>query len=144
MSLPCSRGGRIAPLGLAVAMAALPLWGCAEVESESEAGYEPSKLGPAAVTFTAEGAARTGLRTEAVRRIGGRIVVPYAALLYGAEGDTFVYRSPKPLRYRRTEVRVGRIEGDRVLLSHGPPPGTRVVTVGAAEVYGTEQEVPSK
>jgi hypothetical protein len=30
-----------------------------------------------------------------------------------------------------------------VLLTRGPPRGTEVVTVGAAEVYGTELEVPS-
>jgi hypothetical protein len=38
---------------------------------------------------------------------------------------------------------VDRIEGDRVLLTDGPPAGTKVVTVGVTEVYGTELEVPS-
>jgi hypothetical protein len=31
-----------------------------------------------------------------------------------------------------------------VVLLRGPPAGTRVVTTGAAEVYGTELEVPAK
>jgi hypothetical protein len=44
----------------------------------------------------------------------------------------------------RERVRVGRVDGDRVLLSRGPAAGTRVVTVGTAEVYGTELEVPAK
>jgi hypothetical protein len=120
--------------------------GCTEVETESATGYEPSTLEPVKgnedlkrVTFTAEGAKRVDLQTASVRRN----VVPYAALLYDPEGKTYVYTSPKPLEYLREEVKVDRIEGDRVLLSRGPPAGTRVVTVGAAEVYGTELEVPS-
>jgi len=38
-------------------------------------------------------------------------------------------------------VKVDRVEGDRVLLTRGPRPGTRVVTVGATEVYGAENEI---
>jgi multidrug efflux pump subunit AcrA (membrane-fusion protein) len=129
-----------------LATAALPIAGCTEVETETATGYEPSTLEPVKgnedlkrVTFTAEGAKRVDLQTASVRRN----VVPYAALLYDPEGKTYVYTSPKPLEYLREEVKVDRIEGDRVLLSRGPPAGTRVVTVGAAEVYGTELEVPS-
>jgi multidrug efflux pump subunit AcrA (membrane-fusion protein) len=129
-----------------LATAALPLAGCTEVETETATGYEPSTLEPVKgnddrqrVKFTAEGARRVDLQTASVRRN----VVPYAALIYDPEGKTFVYTSPKPLEYLREEVKVDRIDGDRVLLSRGPPAGTRVVTVGAAEVYGTELEVPS-
>jgi multidrug efflux pump subunit AcrA (membrane-fusion protein) len=129
-----------------LATAALPVAGCTEVETESATGYEPSTLEPVKgnkdiqrVTFTAEGAKRVDLQTAPVRRN----VVPYAALIYDPEGKTYVYTSPKPLEYLREEVKVDRIEGDRVLVSRGPPTGTEVVTVGAAEVYGTELEVPS-
>jgi hypothetical protein len=114
------------------------------VESESATGYEPSELANDRVTFTPEGARRIGLRTGVVRRSGGKVAVPYAALLYGPDGKTYVYRSPRPLRYVREMVRVGRIKGDRVVLARGPAPGTRVVTVGTAEVYGTELKVPAK
>jgi hypothetical protein len=144
--------GRVSRLALAaavLALAAVPA-GCTEVESESETGYEPSKLESVKgagdlkrVTFTAEGARRIGLRTAAVRRSGSGTVVPYAALLYGPEGKTYVYTSPRSLQYVRAVVKVASIRGDRVLLADGPPPGTQVVTVGAAEVYGTELEVPS-
>ena len=41
----------------------------------------------------------------------------------------------------RADVVVDRIDGDRVLLTEGPRPGSRVVTVGAAEVYGAELEI---
>jgi len=145
-----SRPRELALAGLVLAIAALPLAGCTEVETETATGYEPSTLEPVKgnddlqrVTFTAEGAKRVDLQTAAVRRSGGQKVVPYAALIYDPEGKTYVYTSPKPLEYLRAEVKVDRIEGDRVLVSRGPPAGTRVVTVGAAEVYGTELEVPS-
>lgn len=133
-----------------LATAALPIAGCTEVETETATGYEPSTLEPVKgnddlqrVTFTEEGARRVDLQTAAVRRSGKHKVVPYAALLYDPEGKTYVYTSPKPLEYLREEVKVDRIEGQRVLVSRGPPAGTEVVTVGAAEVYGTELEVPS-
>jgi hypothetical protein len=131
---------------LVLAIAALPVAGCTEVETETATGYEPSTLEPVKgnddiqrVVFTEEGAKRVDLQTASVRRN----LVPYAALIYDPEGKTYVYTSPKPLEYLREEVEVDRIEGDRVLLSRGPPSGTKVVTVGVAEVYGTELEVPS-
>ena len=136
--------GRFSSVRLALALGAAALTGCAEVESESETGYEPSKLRKTHVAFTPEGARRIGLRTEAVERNGRRVSVPYAALLYDPEGKTYVYTSPEELRYVKAEVRVARVAGGRVVLLRGPPAGTRVVTTGAAEVYGTELEVPAK
>ena len=138
-----------------LALGAAALAGCTEVESESETGYEPSKLRKTHVEFTPEGAKRTGLSGAAragpapttaiaAERTGRRVSVPYAALLYDPEGKTYVYTSPKELHYVKAEVRVARVESGRVVLARGPPPGTRVVTTGAAEVYGTELEVPAK
>jgi hypothetical protein len=141
---PRSRPGPRTSAALVAALAALAPASCSEVESETAAGYEPSKLVDGRVQFTAEAAERTGIRTGLVRRAGARVSVPYKALLYDAEGKTYVYTSPRALRYRREEVRVVRIERDRVVLSHGPALGTRVGTVGAAEVYGTELEVAAK
>ena len=68
-------------------------------------------------------------------------VVPYSSLLYDADGRTWVYVSPEPLSYVREEVEVDYILGDRVFLTDGPEKGTPVVSVGAAEVFGTEFEV---
>jgi hypothetical protein len=144
-----SKRARLA-CGVGVLVAGLALAGCTEVESESATGYEPAKLELVKgrsdlqrVTFTAEGARRIGLRTARVRRSARHKLVPYAALLYDPEGKTYVYTSPRALEYLRAEVHVHRIDGDRVLLSDGPPAGTEVVTVGATEVYGTEREVAS-
>jgi hypothetical protein len=147
-----SRRSRLRPrllcAGLVLVLGAFTLSACKEVETETATGYEPAKLEEVKgkddvkrVTFTEEGAKRTGLETAEVRKNGNRNVVPYAALIYDPEGKTYVYTSPKPLSYLREAVKVDRIEGDRVLVTDGPPPGTKVVTVGAAEVYGTELEI---
>jgi multidrug efflux pump subunit AcrA (membrane-fusion protein) len=132
-----------------VVAAGLSLSACKEVEEESASGYEPSKLEAIEgkgedfqrVTFTKEGAARVDLQTDTVRRSGGDKVIPYAALIYSGDVKTFVYVNPKPLTFERERVTVDRIEGDRVLLSDGPPAGTRIVTTGVAEVYGAELDI---
>lgn len=128
---------------------ALGVVGCKEVETESASTYTPDTLKEVSgskddlkrVSFTAEAAKRTGVRTAPVREQGGRKVVPYDALIYRPDGSTYVYTSPRPLEYVRAEVKVDRIESDRVLVTKGPPAGTHVVTVGAAEVYGSELEI---
>ena len=144
---PGARFTRWAPAAAVLALAAGGLTGCREAEVSSPAGYEPVKLEPIGkgdlkrVTFTAEGARRVGLRTAPAIREGGATVVPYDALIYDGAGKAYVYTSPAPLSYVRLEVRVDRVEGDRVLLARGPRPGTRVVTVGASQVYGAENEI---
>jgi hypothetical protein len=143
------RSARLLATGLVVA-AGLTVSACKEVETETSEGYEPAKLEAVKgnkdvklVTFTEEGAKRTGLQTDNVRLEGGRKVVPYAALIYDTEGKTFVYTSPKRLTYLRAPVTVKRVAGKDVIVSDGPAAGTPVVTVGTAEVYGTELEVAS-
>ncbi len=67
--------------------------------------------------------------------------MPYAALIYGAEGNTYAYTAPEPLTFVRKEIKIDHLDGDSVVLSNGPSAGTEVVTVGVDEVYGTEFEV---
>jgi hypothetical protein len=70
-----------------------------------------------------------------------RKVVPYAALLYGVKGETWVYTNPEPLVFVRQPIVVDHIEDDLAILSEGPEVGTEVVTVGAAELFGAETGV---
>ena len=93
------------------------------------------------VKFSAEGADQVGLRTAPIRDEGGEMVIPFSAVLYDAGGNTFAYTSPERLTYVRELVEVERMDDERAVLSDGPPAGTEVVTVGVAEVYGTEFEV---
>jgi hypothetical protein len=92
------------------------------------------------VRLTAEAARRIGVRTAVVRRAGGGpgLVIPYAALLYDPDGNTWAYTSPKPLVFQRQNVKVARIDGNTVLLSKGPSAGTKVVIEGATEIWGVE------
>ena len=69
---------------------------------------------------------------------GPRKIVPYSAVIYGLQGDIWAYTNPEPLVFVRHLVTVDYIEGDTAVLLDGPPAGTAVVTVGAAELFGVE------
>jgi hypothetical protein len=94
--------------------------------------------------LTAEAAQRIDIQTAPAReeQVGGaqRTVIPYAALLYDPEGNTWVYTNSEPLTFVRQPISVDHIDGDMVVLSDGLSAGTAVVTVGAAELYGSESE----
>jgi membrane fusion protein, multidrug efflux system len=65
-------------------------------------------------------------------------IVPYSSVIYDLNGDTWTYTNPEPLTFLRHPISVDYIEGDMAVLTDGPPPGTTIVTVGAAELFGTE------
>jgi hypothetical protein len=99
------------------------------------------------VTLSERAIERIDLQTEEVRQTwmdrsqSLRTVVPYSALIYDAEGRTWIYTSPEPRTFVRQAVIVDYIEGDLAVLSQGPAAGTVVASVGVAELYGTEFEV---
>ena len=96
------------------------------------------------VTLTAKAVERLDLRTVEIREEKvarsdtPRRVVPYSALIYDAQGATWVYTSPQPMTFVRHKVEVDYIEGVNAVLSDGPAAGTLVASVGVAELYGTE------
>lgn len=132
--------------GLAVLVAVLGVSACAEVPSNLVED-QPYELEPIEgtdlqrVKLSDETAARIDLQTASVRPAGRRTAVPHAALIYNPDGDVFVYTRPAPQTYVRAAVTVRRVEGAQALLSDGPPAGTVVVTVGAAELLATEYEI---
>ena len=99
---------------------------------------------PARVTLIAAAARRLDIQTATIRDMvvkgARRKVIPYAAVLYDTEGATWTYTNPEPLVFVRNRIEVEYIDGDLAILSAGPPSGTRVVTVGAQELYGSELE----
>lgn len=105
----------------------------APATKEEIAGTELSKM-----TLTERAAERLDLQTVAVTEGVGGLEIPYGALIYTSDGDTWVYTNPEPLVYIRAKVLVDRIDGAVARLSDGPPAGTQIVTVGAAELYGAE------
>jgi hypothetical protein len=132
--------------GLALAAWALALSACSEVEENVRETY-PYKSEPIKgtdfnrVRMEDATADLIPVETATVRRDGSRKVVPHLALIYNPEGDAFVYRKPKPQTYVRAPVQVVDVEGDRAVLSAGPPAGATIVTLGAAELLATEYEI---
>ena len=137
--------------GLLLIAAGAALSACGEASTgydhETASHHEPAKIEPIKgtdvhrVIFTPDGAKRVGLKTAAIRQEGQETVMPYGAIIYDHEGNSYAYTVPEPLTFVRQEVKVDSIDGNNVVLSDGPPTGTKVVTVGTAEVYGTEFEI---
>jgi hypothetical protein len=99
------------------------------------------------LVLSAEAAGRLGIATARVRPVGaggGRVEIPFAALLYDPHGRAFTFVSSAPRTYERRRLRVAGIAGDRVILSRGPAPGARVVVTGGDELLGAEQGVQAQ
>ncbi len=96
------------------------------------------------VILTDEAAVRLDIQTQLTRtaNVDGeqRTLIPYSAVIYGVEGEAWVYTNPEPLTFVRASIDVDTIDGDMAVVSAGPPIGTEVVTVGGAELYGAEFE----
>jgi hypothetical protein len=149
---------RAAALPLVAALI-LGVSACSRGQAEEQTeGYRDARVEPvegtdlSRVTLSQQAVDRLGIQTAEVRvqpvtapaRAAGvgvratRKVVPYAAVLYDERGDTWAFTSPQPLTYLRQHIEIDFIEGDTAVLSDGPAVGTTVVTVGAAELLGTE------
>jgi hypothetical protein len=97
------------------------------------AGTEVSR-----VTLTPEAAKRLNVKTADVENRAGSMVIPYAAIFYSPTGEAWAYTNPEGLTFVRQRIVVDSIDGARARLSKGPEPGTKVATVGVAELYGAE------
>ena len=139
----------------------LGLAGCSSGNAAGTAGDTPAEskvqelpgTDVKQVTLTERAAQRLGIKTFTVGTpvsavvasdpptAPGTVVVPYSAVLYGPDGNTWVYTVPQPLTYVRQEVTVQVVqgaEGGEAVLSIGPAAGTTVVSTGVVELYGTE------
>ena len=87
------------------------------------------------VILTEKAAQRLDIQTAPM---GAGNVIPYAAVLYGLNGETWTYTNPEPLVFVRQPIVIDHIEGDSAFLSEGLDTGTAVVIIGAAELYGAE------
>jgi hypothetical protein len=106
---------------------------------------------PTRIELSAEAGRRLGIQTGRVRSLAGRgagarsartrEALPYAALLYAADGHTFTFTSPTRRTYVPRPVRVAYVAHKRAYVTAGPAPGTAVVTQGADELWGAESGV---
>jgi RND family efflux transporter MFP subunit len=66
------------------------------------------------------------------------LVVPDTAVLYDIHGATWVYEDLGGNAYVRRRIEVARHAGNRAIIRRGLGEGVKVVTAGAAELFGTE------
>ena len=132
------------PLIALVAMA-LPLAACAAAPAEAAPPDTAVTVVPvdgsdvSTVVLSDQSAKRLGIETAPIGAgDAGETIVPYASVLYDETGATWVFTNPEGLEYVRAPIVVDTIVADDVSLKDGPPVGTRVVTVGVAELYGAE------
>jgi cobalt-zinc-cadmium efflux system membrane fusion protein len=64
--------------------------------------------------------------------------VPWQALVQDIYGGTWVYVEAAPHKFIRQRVQVRYVDKGWAVLDQGPAVGAKVVTAGAAEVFGTE------
>jgi multidrug efflux system membrane fusion protein len=66
------------------------------------------------------------------------LVIPFNAVLHDIHGGQWVYAKTGEHSYTRKRIQVARLDGKGAVLASGPPAGTRIVTDGSAELFGTE------
>lgn len=100
------------------------------------------------ITLTERAAERLGIQTVDIMpaATGGRTKVPYSAVIYDASGAAWAYVvDGTPLVFVRHAVTIDDVvvdaAGDYAVLTDGPEPGTSVVSVGVAELFGAEFSV---
>jgi hypothetical protein len=122
---------------------------CSRTDEAAESTSDAVRLEPvegtelSKVILSRRAAERLGIRTDRVRLqrqpgAGTRKVIAHGAVLYDEHGDTWTFTSPAPLTFLRQKIDIDYITGSSVVLRDGPPAGTTVVTVGAAELLGAE------
>jgi hypothetical protein len=94
------------------------------------------------ITLTERAAERLGIQTAAATQMeldgASRLAVPDSAVIYDAKGETWVFVQLETLTFMRVPVVILSITDGFAYLQSGPDPGTEVVVVGAAELYGTD------
>ena len=137
------RIGILISAGLLVA--GFMLAGCAPTssggESEPAITVEEQANGLSKLTLSERAAQRLGVQVAELQARAEEKVMPYGAVIYDAQGSTWAYAALDTLTFQRAAIEIESIEGDEAFLSAGPPAGTPVVTVGAAELYGAETGV---
>ena len=132
-------------LATAVAVVALATTACgATISDKYKVKNEPATVEEVEgeevwkVTLTSQATTRLGIETANVWTASEGLAVPSSALWLDTEGVFWVYMNPEPNVYLRHAVDVVDDDGERALISAGPPDGTVIVSVGVPELFGTE------
>lgn len=133
-------------IGIAVsALLAVSLVACGE-ESTTELEPPASKVEiPGTdryqVVLTPKAVERLDIQTADVTEAEGRRSITSDALILDTDGVFWVYVNTEPLTYERAQLESVREVSGQALFTGGPEPGTPVVYVGVAELYGEETGV---
>ena len=153
---PCIHRGWAAAAVLLVV--GLGLVGCGSTAPSEAPDADPAQVKPVAgtdlnrVTLSEQAlqslgieTARVGAVTTSARRKRSAATatesVPLTAVIYDPNGVSWVYTIPAPRTYLRARIVIDHTTSDVAYLSSGPPVGTPVVTVGTAELLGSEYGV---
>jgi RND family efflux transporter MFP subunit len=140
-SIDSSKGARVAALG----RESTGPW----YETPRVAGPPSADLGASSVDLYFD-LGRAGSRLRPHERVSvqltmtapssgdAAITIPESAILRDLQGGTWVYEVRAPHVFARRRVELGGPAGSGVVVTRGLDDGVRIVTVGAAELYGTE------
>jgi hypothetical protein len=111
----------------------------AAAKAESQAAIKRLDSGLSEITLRPKAASRIDIHlSEVADDPTGRKVTPFSSIIYDLDGYCWVYKATGDLTFVREHVVVESVSLDAVYLKDGPPSGTKVVTVGVVELYGTE------
>lgn len=138
----------LARVNRAAAVSIRPVGGTASIMARPVRGPATATPGAASVDLYYAPAGRANFR------VGERVLVdladqnavaaataldvPASAILTDINGGEWVYVETAARTYERRRVEVARITGGRAVLARGLEAGAKVVTAGAAELFGTE------
>jgi hypothetical protein len=119
-----------------------------EVESDEAVQVEDTPGTDAkTLIFTEAAMSHIDIQTAPVKEIdtshkgkdfGRRLAVPHSAVIYDAEGESWVYVSSAPDTFLRKRVAIDFMDEDHIFLTTGVTAGEYVVTVGVPELRGAE------
>lgn len=138
--------GQLADLDLNAPAYVRALDGESEVEAHAVSGPPTATAASAAADLYYEfdnkgGRLRPGERVLVrlpFRTQAKTLTVPHSAVFHDINGSTWIYENTAPNVYVRKRVILDHIAGNTAVLVRGPIAGTKVVSVGVAELAGTE------
>ena len=66
------------------------------------------------------------------------LTLPWSAVIHDIHGGTWVYEMTAEHTFKRQRILVRFAREDIAVLANGPAVGAKIVTAGAAELFGTE------
>jgi hypothetical protein len=140
-----SRFRSLVLVGFALAGAALAGCGTSEAPEPPASAHLLRSAGHphGVIVLTSVGAQRIGLSTTRVHPAASHatVLVPASAIVYDPNGRPLTFTRLSPLHFAEQPVDLVRFAGGTAILRGGPPPGSRVVTVGAEELLGVQSGV---